>query len=154
MQKVKKNNQAGFTLIEMLVTVLILGILAAMAATGYIGYVKDAKTAEAKSLLGSLWTSLQACAQLKPGDTTSCTTTSQFGRIGVSTGGVTPDGRWTVTGGIASIDATTNVYSLSANLKAVGAEDAANIEVEMGYDNAKSPPGSFTCKISGTTTAC
>ena len=46
----------GFTLIELLIVILIVGILAAVATPLYLGYIKDAKTAEAKAVAGSLWT--------------------------------------------------------------------------------------------------
>ncbi len=153
-RKEKNRNEAGFTLIEMLVTVLIVGVLAAMAATGYIGYVRDAKTAEGKALLGSLWTSLQGCAQISPG--TACTTSSQFGRIGVSAAGLTGDGRWTIAGGDATFVSATNVYTLSAPLTATGqaGKDVAGIVVNLSYLASNSPPGSFSCTISGTTSTC
>lgn len=148
MPKLRKKKEAGFTLIEMLITVLILGVLAGAAVWGYVGYVKDAKTAEAKALIGSAWTSLQACAMSKPG--TACTTAGQYGRLGLTAAGVTPDGRWTLTGGDASMAAATNILSLTegaAGLKATGAKDALDIIVQMKYLNTDEPPSSFQCKI-------
>ena len=52
----------GFTLIELLIVILIVGILAAVATPLYLGYIKDAKTAEAKAVAGSLWTAVQSNA--------------------------------------------------------------------------------------------
>ena len=52
----------GFTLIELLIVILIVGILAAVATPLYLGYIKDAKTAEAKAVAGSLWTAIQSNA--------------------------------------------------------------------------------------------
>src|SRR5437773_2641409 len=68
-RKMMRRTEAGFTLIEMLIVVLIVGVLAAVAAPVYFGYVKDAKAAEGKSVVGSVWTALQATAQQSCGVT-------------------------------------------------------------------------------------
>jgi hypothetical protein len=60
-----------------------------------IGYTKDAKLAEAKALAGSVLTAYQACAQTDSSGG-SCTTGGLFPKVGVGSGGVTGDNRWTV----------------------------------------------------------
>lgn len=44
-------NQAGFTLVELMIVVVIVGILAAIAFPAYQNYVREARRAEAKSEL-------------------------------------------------------------------------------------------------------
>ena len=85
----------GFTMVELLVVVLIVGILAVVTIPIYLGYAKEAKLAEGKAMAGSVLTALQGCVQAK-GPGRSCSVTEVTRRIGVSTTGLTGDGRWTV----------------------------------------------------------
>ena len=48
--------QAGFTLIELMVAVMIVGILASVAVPSYTGYVAKSRRAQAKQLLMDLAT--------------------------------------------------------------------------------------------------
>ena len=85
----------GFTMVELLVVVLIVGILAVVTIPIYLGYTKEAKLAEGKAMAGSVLTALQGCIQAK-GPGRSCSVTEVTRRIGVSSAGLTGDGRWTV----------------------------------------------------------
>jgi prepilin-type N-terminal cleavage/methylation domain-containing protein len=74
-------SRKGFTLIELMVVVLIVGILAAVAIPLMRGRIDSAKWSEAKSAMGTIATALRAYAAEK-GDVTDGDVTS-FPQIGI-----------------------------------------------------------------------
>jgi type IV pilus assembly protein PilA len=50
-----RRKNAAFTLIELMVVVVILGVLAAIAIPSFIGYVRRARTSEAIQTLGTMY---------------------------------------------------------------------------------------------------
>jgi prepilin-type N-terminal cleavage/methylation domain-containing protein len=47
---------AGFTLIELMITVAIIGVLAILAGIGFSSYIRSSKTAEASAMIGAIKT--------------------------------------------------------------------------------------------------
>jgi type IV pilus assembly protein PilA len=66
------NKQQGFTLIELMIVVAIIGILAAIAIPAYQNYVKKARFAEVMSISDSYKTAVATCADDNAGDLSVC----------------------------------------------------------------------------------
>jgi len=150
-----RRQQQGFTLIELLIVVLIVGILAAVATPLYLGYIKDAKTAEAKAVAGSLWTAVQSQAIGNCG--VAAAVTGGYPKSGLTAGGATTPARWSVSAGGANtltVNCTTGAYTASASPLFVIAGSAADVNfvrVQMNYTAAGTPPSQLECSTdSGT----
>ncbi|MEI7456092.1 MAG: pilin [Nitrosomonadales bacterium] len=67
-----KNVQKGFTLIELMIVVAIIGILAAVAIPAYSDYTVKAKIANALTSVGSVKTAVEVCIQEAGNVLTGC----------------------------------------------------------------------------------
>ena len=128
-----KHLQKGFTLIELMIVVAIIGILAAVAIPAYQDYIARSQVSEAVSLLGAAKTPVAeylADRGTLPAITDAVTTTS---------------GKYTGSLGLTG-DAT--AVTLTATMKASGVNSA----VTSGTVDMRSPDGAKTWSCTAGTT--
>lgn len=108
--------QQGFTLIELMIVVAIIGILAAVAIPAYQDYTTRAKVSEILGFAASMKTSVSECALTK-GDVTNCDASASgisttdavassdfISAVGVAAGAITITPDWTELGANGSAD--------------------------------------------------
>ncbi len=118
-----KKVQQGFTLIELMIVVAIIGILAAIAIPQYQDYTARAQTSEAMTLLAGLKTPIME-------------EYSQTGVWSLPTAGVVVSGKY-----VSSITAGTNC--LSATFASTGVNtDVGGKKVNLAYNTTS---GAWTC---------
>lgn len=116
-----KRVQQGFTLIELMIVVAIIGILAAVALPAYQDYTVKAKIGNALSSADSLKTAIGVCIQEQGGVVASC------GTLGTNGLPATATATKEVTG--FALNATTAAITLT--LSAIGTGVVAGNQIIM-----------------------
>ena len=153
-----KTNQKGFTLIELMIVVAIVGILASVALPAYNSYTARAKYSEVMNYMATLKSSIAECLVSATGSTralkvASCDTTLELGIDDDSAAGsnpsptidsitITPNGTTdihvTVVPEWVAMDITDVVATTSVRWRATPQSDGS-MDWNCGVDSATDP---------------
>ena len=121
----KQQNQKGFTLIELMIVVAIIGILAAVAIPAYQDYIARAQVAEAIQLLGGAKTPLEEYYSTKNIWPSAATTPVTLENLGAKTSGTY----------VTTVVATLGV--VEATMKGTGVQSGiADAKIQLAYSTA------------------
>jgi len=124
-----RKNQKGFTLVELMIVVVIIGILAALAIPRFMRATTKSKQSEAKQILKQIYTMQHAYRQEKDvywitAAIAGSATPTAFATLGVDVGA---SARYSYT--LSSTDAGATNFLATATVAAPGLDDDASPDV-------------------------
>lgn len=149
-----KQVQKGFTLIELMIVVAIIGILAAVAIPAYSNYTKKAKFTEVVQATQAIKTAIEVCLSDNGGDVTQCGAGSNGVPADITAGG---NAKYvstvqTVVGATATptlANGTAAVMKVTATAKVGNGLNGENYIIVPNYDTNRgvtwSVDGGSTC---------
>ena len=127
-----KTNKSGFTLLEVIIVIIIVGVLASLALPRFFSTVEYSKATEALRALSTVRQSVERCYLAASGSYVTCDT---FAQIDVEDPGAAPGARFAYTFNAGTADAV----RMTATRNAADGGDGVST-VFIAIDNTATPP--------------
>jgi type IV pilus assembly protein PilE len=126
----KTTKNSGFTLIELMIVVVIIGVLAAIALPGYQNYTMQARRSDGLKQLLAIQLELEKWRANKPSYTSNIVDDLKFASTN------SPDGHYSMSITLANDDQT---YSITATPTGIQANDSACDPITLDHNGAITP---------------
>ncbi|MCK5214726.1 MAG: prepilin-type N-terminal cleavage/methylation domain-containing protein [Candidatus Omnitrophica bacterium] len=119
----KKQNNSGFTLLEIIIVIIIVGVLASLALPRFFSMVEYSKSTEALAALSSVRQSIERCYLMNPQSYAGCGD-GGFGELDLEDPANSPNAHFDYTIGTAA-----NAYTITAKRNAGDGGDNVSLIV-------------------------
>ena len=118
-----RTNKKGFTLLEVIVVIIILGVLAALALPRLFSNIEFSRSAEALNSIGAVRQSVERCATMSGDVYTNCNTFSPGGNLDLNDPAAEPGAHFAY---VVTPGAAAGNYTVTATRNAVDTGDGTS----------------------------